>query len=70
LKGAVPIGAQEEAVDCGDGSPNVDTVDRLDCRWHRRLAKGKGSGSLRRITVFVGHEHVVRLLEFLGCKSE
>ena len=35
-------------------------------RIYRRLAKGKGSGSLRRITVFVRHENVVRLLEFLG----
>jgi hypothetical protein len=35
-------------------------------RIYRRLAKRKGSGSLRRITVFVRHENVVRLLEFLG----
>jgi hypothetical protein len=35
-------------------------------RIYRRLAKGKGSGSLRRITVFVRYENVLRLLEFLG----
>jgi hypothetical protein len=35
-------------------------------RIYRRLAKRKGIGSLRRITVFVRHENVVRLLEFLG----
>jgi hypothetical protein len=35
-------------------------------RIYRRLAKRKGSGSLRRLTVFVRHENVVRLLEFLG----
>jgi hypothetical protein len=35
-------------------------------RIYRRLAKRKGSGSLRRITVFVRHENVVRLLEFFG----
>ena len=35
-------------------------------RIYRRLAKRKGSGSLRRITVFVRHENVVRLLRFLG----
>jgi hypothetical protein len=35
-------------------------------RIYRRLARRKGSGSLRRITVFVRHENVVRLLEFLG----
>jgi hypothetical protein len=39
-------------------------------RIYRRLAKGKGSGSLRRITVFVRHENVVRLLEFLGYRME
>jgi hypothetical protein len=35
-------------------------------RIYRKLAKRKGSGSLRRITVFVRYENVVRLLEFLG----
>jgi hypothetical protein len=35
-------------------------------RIYRRLAGKKGSGSLRRMTVFVRHENVVRLLEFLG----
>jgi hypothetical protein len=35
-------------------------------RIYRRLTKSKGIGSLRRITVFVRHENVVRLLRFLG----
>jgi hypothetical protein len=35
-------------------------------RIYRKLAKRRGSGSLRRTTVFVRHENVVRLLEFLG----
>jgi hypothetical protein len=35
-------------------------------RIYRKLARTKGSGSLRRITVFVRHENVVRLLRFLG----
>jgi hypothetical protein len=35
-------------------------------RVYRKLAKRKGSGSLRRMTVFVRHENVVRLLGFLG----
>jgi hypothetical protein len=35
-------------------------------RVYRKLARRKGIGSLRRITVFVRHENVVRLLEFLG----
>jgi hypothetical protein len=39
-------------------------------RIYRKLAKRKGSGSLRRITVFVRHENVVRLLKFLGYRLE
>jgi hypothetical protein len=35
-------------------------------RIYRKLANRKGSGSLPRITVFVRHENVLRLLEFLG----
>jgi hypothetical protein len=35
-------------------------------RIYRKLARRKDSGSLRRITVFVRHENVLRLLEFLG----
>jgi hypothetical protein len=35
-------------------------------RIYRKLAKRKASGSLLRITVFVRHENVVRLLKFLG----
>jgi hypothetical protein len=39
-------------------------------RIYRKLARRKGSGSLRRITVFMRHENVVRLLEFLGYHLE
>jgi len=39
-------------------------------RIYRKLAKKKGSGSLRRMTVFVRYENVVRLLEFLGYRLE
>jgi hypothetical protein len=39
-------------------------------RIYRKLARKKGIGSLRRITVFVRHENVVRLLEFLGYQLE
>jgi hypothetical protein len=35
-------------------------------RIYRRLPKRNGIGSLRRITVFVRYENVVRLLKFLG----
>jgi len=39
-------------------------------RIYRRLAKIRGRGHLRRLTVFVRHENVVRLLEFLGYRVE
>jgi len=39
-------------------------------RIYRKLARRKGSGSLRSITVFMRHENVVRLLEFLGYRLE
>jgi hypothetical protein len=39
-------------------------------RIYRKLAKRKSSGSLRCITVFVRHENVIRLLEFLGYRVE
>jgi hypothetical protein len=39
-------------------------------RIYRKLARKKDSGSLRRTTVFVRHENVVRLLEFLGYRVE
>ena len=35
-------------------------------RIYRKLARRKGIGSLHCITVFVRHENVLRLLEFLG----
>jgi hypothetical protein len=39
-------------------------------RIYRRLARMSSSGSLRRLTVFVRHENVVRLLNFLGYRVE
>jgi hypothetical protein len=39
-------------------------------RIYRKLARRKGGGSLRHITVFVRYENVVRLLEFLGYRVE
>jgi hypothetical protein len=39
-------------------------------RIYRKLARRKGNSSLRYITVFVRHENVVRLLEFLGYRLE
>jgi hypothetical protein len=62
----VSTGAQEEAVDRGDGSPNVDTVDRPTAPLASETCEGKGSAFLRHIAVFVGHENAIRLLRFLG----
>jgi hypothetical protein len=39
-------------------------------RIYRKLAGRKGTGSLRRITVFVRHENVVRILRFMGYRLE
>jgi len=61
----VLIGAQE-TVGCGDCSLNVYGVDRRTAPLASEACEEKGSSSLRCITVFVRHENVVRLLEFLG----
>ena len=39
-------------------------------RIYRRLAKMRGRGHLHRLTVFVRHQNVLRLLEFLGYRQE
>ena len=39
-------------------------------RIYRRLVKMRGRGNLCRLTVFVRHENVTRLLEFLGYRQE
>jgi hypothetical protein len=39
-------------------------------RIYRKLAKMRGRGHLRRLTVFVRHENVLRLLEFLGYRQD
>jgi hypothetical protein len=39
-------------------------------RTYRRLAKMRGRGHLQRLTVFIRHENVLRLLEFLGYRQE
>jgi hypothetical protein len=39
-------------------------------RIYRRLAKIRGRGRLCRLTVFIQHENVLRLLEFLGYRQE
>ena len=39
-------------------------------RVYRKLARRKGRGHLRRFTVFIRYENVLRLLEFLGYRQE
>jgi hypothetical protein len=39
-------------------------------RVYRKLARLRGTSSLRRLTVFVRHENVIRLLEFLSYRIE
>jgi hypothetical protein len=39
-------------------------------RWFRRLAKMRGRGHLHRLTVFIRHENVVKLLEFLDYRQD
>jgi hypothetical protein len=39
-------------------------------RVYRSLARMRGRGHLRSLTVFVRHENVVRLLEFLGYRQQ
>jgi len=39
-------------------------------RVYRRLAKMRGRGHLHRLTVFVRHENVIRLLELLGYRQD
>ena len=49
----------------------VSLVDAYKIRRiYRRLAKIRGRGHLRRLTVFIRHENVLRLLEFLGYRQE
>ena len=61
---------RKKTVDCGDWSPDVDSVARPTAQLASEACEGKGSGPLRRIAVFVGHENVVGLLAFLGCQLE
>ena len=53
----------------GNGEVSLKDAYRIR-RIYRRLAKMRGRGSLRRLTVFVRHENMVRLLEFLGYRQQ
>jgi hypothetical protein len=39
-------------------------------RVYRRLAKMRGRGHLHRLTVFIRHKNVLRLLKFLGYRQQ
>jgi hypothetical protein len=49
---------------------NLRDAFRIRRIYRKLAARKKGSGSLRRMTVFVRHENVLRLLEFLGYQLE
>ena len=49
----------------------VSLSDAYKIRWfYRKLAKMRGRGHLRRLTVFARYENEVKLLEFLGYPQE
>ena len=68
---ALSIGWKPELlpVQCETVSISLKDAYRIR-RIYRRLAKMRGREHLRRLTVFVRHENVVRLLEFLGYRQE
>jgi hypothetical protein len=39
-------------------------------RIYRRLARMRGRGHIRNLTVFIRHENVIRLLNFLGYRQD
>jgi hypothetical protein len=39
-------------------------------RIYRRLARMRGRGHIRNLTVFIRHENVIRLLKFLGYRQD
>ena len=53
----------------GNGEVSLNDAYKIR-RIYRRLAKMRGRGHLHRLTVFVRHENVVRLLELLGYRVE
>jgi len=53
----------------GDGRGHPQDAFKIR-RIYRRLAKMRGRGHLHRLTVFIRHDNVVRLLEFLGYRVE
>jgi hypothetical protein len=76
LRTALSIGWKPELLPVRWETVKVSLKDaymsrRIYRRFYRRLAKMRGRGHLRRLTVFVRYENVVRLPEFLGyCQEE
>jgi hypothetical protein len=65
--GGTERGDASRAVGDGEGQPQRGLQDQAD---YMRLAKMRGRGHLRRLTVFIQHENVVGLLVFLGYRQE
>ena len=64
-------GMEQELLPVGWETVQVSLRDAFRIRRiYRKLARRKGISSLHSITVFVRHENVVRLLEFLGYQLE
>ena len=66
---AIALGASGHSRGWRLYSPSCLTEAYKIRRWFRRLAKMRGRGRLHCLTVFVQHENVVRLLEFLGYRQ-
>jgi hypothetical protein len=51
------------------GSVSLEDAYRIR-RIYRKSAKMRGRGNLHRLTAFIRHENVMRLLEFMGYRQQ
>jgi hypothetical protein len=71
LRSALSIGWVSSGIARQRETKRVSLKDAYKIRRiYRRLTKMRGRGQLHRLTVFIRHENVVRLLEFLGYPQE
>jgi hypothetical protein len=71
LRTALSIGWKPELLPVQWETVSISLKDAYRIRRiYRRLAKIRGRGQPPRLTVFIRHENVVRLLEFLGYRQE
>jgi hypothetical protein len=67
---AIALGASGHSRGWSSYPPNCLQDAYRIRRIYRRLAGMRGRGHLHRLTVFIRHETVLRLLEFLGYRQE